>query len=154
MENARIEKELGFKIFPEVLESDSNRERFFKEHNIIACPECGGELDFVGYEEVGEKGKVIPVESTGDPYSGITTTYTHYLGNADGERHNGRFDCKKCGFAFLKQSYTEYTYKNRIDDSYKNSLIGYAPISECSERTSKIFEESCKDWFYEGLQKP
>ena len=154
MENQRIEKELGFKIFPEILESDSGRERFFKEHNIIACPECGGELDFIGYEEVGEKGKIITGESSGDPYRGINVNYTHYYGNADGARHNGRLDCKRCGFAFLKQSYTEYKYKSRLEDSFRITLIGYAPISECSERTSKIFDESCEDSFYEELQKP
>jgi len=147
-------KNFEWQIFPEVLETDSERERFFKEHDIIACPECGGELDFVGYAEIGEKGKIINGESSGDAYSGITTRYTHYLGNADGARHNGRFDCKKCGFAFEKQSYSEYTYRSRIEDSFKNTLIGYMPVTECSERTRVLFEESCQDWLHEELKKP
>lgn len=149
MENKISAEGFEWQIFPEISGTDSEKEVFFKKHNIIACPECGGELEFAGYDEVGERGKVVC-----EGASQSTSEYTLYLGNADGKRLNGRFDCKRCGFAFEKQSYSEYRYGSRFDNCFKNTLIGYRPISECSERTKELMAELCRDWLHEKLKRP
>ena len=129
-------------VFAECKFTDTPKEKFFKSHTILVCPNCYGDLD------------ILKSESNGKLREDYANIFVDYNGNIErinyfftaptdaGETLTTVFECSNC-----KLKYERIHNLTQVDGVEKCTLtqthkISYTPLCECSSLVEKTFREA------------
>lgn len=129
---------------------DSAIQKFFKEHTILACPDCQQEINIIETNSDGklEDEYVRIWKGTTSEYDRVGYEFT--MPTIEGETLTTKFQCKSCGLTFLKELNVRLDEDLKKEIKYKTYNIKYSAIDKCDVLSEKILRE-CSGSFTEKV---
>lgn len=119
---------------------DNAFQKFFKQHTILACPNCQQEINIIESNSTGKlEDEYVKIWKSINPEND-RVGYRLSMPNRDGETLTEKFQCKDCKFTFLKE--VNIKLEENKKETYKNYNIKYISITKTNALVENILKES------------